>query len=322
MRAIRLQNSIRIFIELLSIYGILSTTAADAATKTYHCKPGQAATLQIVEQNGQPTEFEWEAYDAQQRSCGLSAKNNQEGQSDWKYAADGKTLVYLYNYSDGTSTSSILVDMQSIRLTRYSNRYELSLLGEGHNGHTQFCGAVTWPHIATSLTLNFSDSECAHGSNVDSSSDLPKPSSLREVHQEALKQWRMNERDEALITFEQIFHRFRPDELNGILPVQDYVALLNDYGFVLEQYYQNHEDANLLKRAISVLIYVVTLDPSRVAAYLNLADSYYFYGTQIKYVGKNDPLALARDSYTTYHDLMLNAGKEDKIPARVFERMK
>lgn len=321
MRLIYLLDSVIRFIGLLAICGIFPASLADTTNKTYLCKLEQAAMLKIVEQNGRPIEFEWEAYDGQQRSCGLSAKNNKEETSDWKYATDGKTLVYLYNYSDG-ATPGKLDTVQSIRLVRYSNRYEFSLLGAGHDGHAKFCGAVVWQHIATSLTLNFPGVDCAHGPNVDSKSDLPKPSSLREAHQEALRQWRIHERDKALITLEQIFHRFQPNELNGILPGPDYVALLNDYGFMLEQYYQDYEDLNPLKRAISVLLYVVVLDPSRLAAYLNLADSYYSYGTKIKYTGKNDPLARARDNYTTYHDLMVKAARKDKIPARVFERMK
>ncbi len=102
MRAIYLPNSVRMFMGLLTTCGIFLTSPADAANKTYLCKLGQAATLKVVEQNGRPIEFEWEAYDAQQRSCGLSAKNSPEDKSDWKYAVDGKAQVYLYNYSDGT----------------------------------------------------------------------------------------------------------------------------------------------------------------------------------------------------------------------------
>ena len=73
MKVLHLSNRFRMFVGQMTVCGIFSVPV-DAANKTYHCKLGQAATLKVVEQNGRPIEFEWEAYDAQQRSCGLSAR--------------------------------------------------------------------------------------------------------------------------------------------------------------------------------------------------------------------------------------------------------
>ena len=59
---------------------------------------------------------------------------------------------------------------------------------------------------------------------------------------------------------------------------------------------------------------VLKRDPSRSVAYLNMADAVYIPNESRK--------SQAKPYYQKYHDMMIAAGKKDKIPARVFERMK
>ena len=84
-----------------------------------------------------------------------------------------------------------------------------------------------------------------------------------------------------------------------------YTQILNDYGFFLSL-------AERRRAAMLVLAYAIKREPARAVAYLNIADVFF------------DQKAVdeARQHYRTYHDLMLKADKKNKIPARVFERMK
>ncbi|MHA6491896.1 tetratricopeptide repeat protein [Pseudomonas borbori] len=77
----------------------------------------------------------------------------------------------------------------------------------------------------------------------------------------------------------------------------------NDLGFLFEQagYYQ--EAAELLK-------HITLKHPDRVVAYLNLADAYWG-------LGKKEP---AKKAYSQYHEEMIKAGKEMRIPERVQAR--
>lgn len=77
----------------------------------------------------------------------------------------------------------------------------------------------------------------------------------------------------------------------------------NDLGFLLEQ-------SGYFPEAIELLSYIVSKNPSRTVAYLNLADAY--WGD-----GKKD---LAIENYKKYNSLMSQAGKAGKIPKRVLER--
>lgn len=90
------------------------------------------------------------------------------------------------------------------------------------------------------------------------------------------------------------------------LPItSESVAMYNDFGFFLEQGGEYSE-------AVKVLKEVITIFPKRTVAYLNLADAY--FGLQNK--------EKAKESYLTYIDLMKKNAKEEKIPKRVFERVK
>jgi tetratricopeptide (TPR) repeat protein len=84
-----------------------------------------------------------------------------------------------------------------------------------------------------------------------------------------------------------------------------YVAALNDYGFYLQQAGQND-------KAAKILLLVVSEDPKRTVAYLNLADAYWG-------LGKKQP---AIENYKRYEKLMINSKKADKIPATDKERLK
>jgi len=84
-----------------------------------------------------------------------------------------------------------------------------------------------------------------------------------------------------------------------------YTQILNDYGFFLSL-------AERRRAAVLVLAYVIKREPARAVAHLNIADVFFDQKAADE----------ARAHYRTYHDLMLKADKKDKIPARVFERVK
>jgi tetratricopeptide (TPR) repeat protein len=81
--------------------------------------------------------------------------------------------------------------------------------------------------------------------------------------------------------------------------------LLNDYGFYLAE-------AGDPKEAVEVLDVVLSEDPDRVVAYLDIADAQFALGR----------LPEARVNYRRYRELMTREGKADKIPPRVGERAK
>ncbi len=84
-----------------------------------------------------------------------------------------------------------------------------------------------------------------------------------------------------------------------------YIVALNDYGFFLQQAGQND-------KAVGILQLVVSEDPKRIVAYLNLADAYWSLGK----------LQEAIDNYRRYEKLMVDSQKADKVPAKVKERLK
>jgi hypothetical protein len=83
------------------------------------------------------------------------------------------------------------------------------------------------------------------------------------------------------------------------------VGEFNDYGFYLAE-------AGRYKDAIDVLGEVVDVDPDRLPAYLNLADAQYAAGDK----------AAAKANYAEYRKRMAAAGKADKVPPRVAERLR
>jgi tetratricopeptide (TPR) repeat protein len=85
---------------------------------------------------------------------------------------------------------------------------------------------------------------------------------------------------------------------------KNYLTPLNDYGFFLQEAAE-HEQAVALFRI------VIKESPKRDVAYLNLADSLWALNEQTE----------AQRYYQIYTKLMLAAGKQDKIPARVKERI-
>lgn len=89
------------------------------------------------------------------------------------------------------------------------------------------------------------------------------------------------------------------------LSKSEYVSALNDYGFFLQQSGQND-------KATNILLLVVSADPKRTVAYLNLADAYWGLGKKQE----------AIDNYKRYKKLMINSKKADKVPDRVKGRLK
>jgi len=90
----------------------------------------------------------------------------------------------------------------------------------------------------------------------------------------------------------------------GVEP-KDFITALNDYGYYL---YKNNDNKN----AIIVLRVVLTEDPGRTMAYLNLADAYY----DQKYPYPS------QDMYIKYIKMMKDSGNEKLIPSYVLNRAK
>ncbi|PZX01904.1 hypothetical protein DFS28_101251 [Pseudomonas sp. 478] len=77
----------------------------------------------------------------------------------------------------------------------------------------------------------------------------------------------------------------------------------NDLGFLFEE-------SGHYGEAVELLSYIVANNPDRVVAYLNLADSYWGLGNKKQ----------AAENYKKYTSLMVQSGKNAKIPKRVIER--
>lgn len=77
----------------------------------------------------------------------------------------------------------------------------------------------------------------------------------------------------------------------------------NDLGFLFER-------SGHYEEAIALLSHIVSENPTRVVAYLNLADSYWA-------LNKKD---MAATNYKIYKSLMIKKGSSSKIPKRVTER--
>ncbi len=84
-----------------------------------------------------------------------------------------------------------------------------------------------------------------------------------------------------------------------------YIPALNDYGFFLQESGQN-------SKAVDILLLVVSKDPKRTVAYLNLADAYWSLGKRHE----------AIDNYRQYEKLMIDSKKADKVPGKVKGRLK
>lgn len=81
------------------------------------------------------------------------------------------------------------------------------------------------------------------------------------------------------------------------------VVWSNDLGFLFEQ-------AGYYPEAVELLKHITRKHPDRVVAYLNLADAYWALGEREQ----------ARQAYGQYHEKMISAQKQARIPPRVLER--
>ena len=96
---------------------------------------------------------------------------------------------------------------------------------------------------------------------------------------------------------------YTESEFARFMEFDEYIAIMNDYGFFLEQ-------ADDPDNALIVLTEVVDLKPSRMVAHLNLADVMWQLENRTN----------AAIHYRTYLEMMTAADLTDQIPGRVFER--
>lgn len=85
---------------------------------------------------------------------------------------------------------------------------------------------------------------------------------------------------------------------------KDFIYALNDYGFFLQETGEHSS-------ALPVFEKIIEIDPKRIVAYLNLADSQWELGN----------IENAKTPYRSYIDLMTAAGLSAKIPVRVKQRV-
>ena len=123
--------------------------------------------------------------------------------------------------------------------------------------------------------------------------------SLKKKYEYALSLYR--KKDTAYGKVAEDFITLKPWKYAEISP--ENVGIYNDFGFFLEQ-------SSKYKKAIELLEIITAKYPSRVVAHLNLADAYFGVGDSLK----------AKQSYTTYIQIMMERGKQTKIPARAFSR--
>uniref|UniRef100_UPI003C6DDC75 tetratricopeptide repeat protein n=1 Tax=Pseudomonas viridiflava TaxID=33069 RepID=UPI003C6DDC75 len=100
-------------------------------------------------------------------------------------------------------------------------------------------------------------------------------------------------------------------------PKRSFVKLyLDKYGFsknnqqVLNDTAYFWQQANYNVDAIWLLEKIIDNNPERVVAYLNLADAYWSEGEK----------QAAQKNYNTYVSIMIQQGRQQKIPSRVMER--
>ena len=139
---------------------------------------------------------------------------------------------------------------------------------------------------------------------------------LKQLHKKALALHISKKTVKAAELLDEFFFQYDYRDVDTENRDPRYTEILNDYGFFLEQL---KERPFSQEQAIEILSYVIGREPSRTVAYLNLADA------QFDLVKKRTDASLkarAVESYRTYHDIMVKAGMKNKIPARVFERMK
>lgn len=123
------------------------------------------------------------------------------------------------------------------------------------------------------------------------------------AHANALALYKDGMRSEAISVLSSYADNYEPvwlvsKDSSGIV-----VSAINDYAFFLQ------EDGQALQ-SIKYLTDIVASQPKRAVAWLNLADSNWVAGERSDAVKQ----------YARYRELMLQANKKEKIPARVYER--
>ncbi|MGH7066181.1 MAG: tetratricopeptide repeat protein [Acetobacteraceae bacterium] len=131
---------------------------------------------------------------------------------------------------------------------------------------------------------------------------------LERLHAAAIRAtalYRHGDKGAALAIMVQAFGHIRPYALGVDQPDRALAGDLNNYGFFLEE-------AGHAYDAIGPLQDALELDPGRIVAYLNLGDAFFA-------IGNKDA---ARSNYAEYRKRMGVAGRTDKIPHRVLERLR
>jgi tetratricopeptide (TPR) repeat protein len=97
---------------------------------------------------------------------------------------------------------------------------------------------------------------------------------------------------------------FMESNLAEFATIGEFTMIANDYGFFLEQ-------AGMYDEAVDVLYGVLTLDPGRMVAYLNLGDALWGLGEYHSAV----------EQYILYKEMMESLQLDDDIPGRVDQRV-
>jgi len=146
---------------------------------------------------------------------------------------------------------------------------------------------------------------------------------LRSAHEHGLEEFRTGDPEGAVELFEEAeeavewlairypWYRayedssgFSEADISNYSTIGEFTMIANDYGFFLEQ-------SGDYEKAIDVLYGVLTLDPGRMVAYLNLADALWELGEYHNAV----------DQYLVYKQMMEALNLEQDIPARVDQRV-
>jgi hypothetical protein len=94
------------------------------------------------------------------------------------------------------------------------------------------------------------------------------------------------------------------------MPGDQYLSLLNDYGFFLSKTETRYVEA------VAILKAVLEFDPDREVAYLNLGDTY----TKLFMNGKHlDSELAATNAYHKYYEIIKREGKKVLLPSRVVD---
>lgn len=221
----------------------------------------------------------------------------------WAFRALLITQVYKWNGKRLLQTKTTISDPSEDRLEA---ALQEALNGNLESAKSHFEGVMYPSHyLGCGAVTSFLRKGSQKVPSIQKTKGFEKAAlSLENVFElsvEACKESQTSESDPALPIPDRWLQMYKACEVNP----GEYLLALNNYGYFLQESGRN-------KDAVTVLKAVVHEAPNRTVTYLNLADALWGLGNQQE----------SRAAMNEYVRLMTVAGKANKIPKRVQERIK